>query len=76
MSENCNCPKCTAAAQVRTKDLTCDCMFFPNNLSYAMAYIPFQTLDMVYECDKGLQIGTIFPELNKPWMVPTKGCMR
>ena len=33
-------------------------------------------LDMVYECDKGLQIGTIFPELNKPWMVPTKGCMR
>ncbi|MCH5316049.1 MAG: spore coat associated protein CotJA [Eubacterium sp.] len=32
-----------------------------------MAYIPLQTNLITYEYDKGLNEGTIFPELNKPF---------
>lgn len=42
----------------------------PQNLSdmaLAMAYVPWQHFDKVYEVDKALQYGTIFPELNKPF---------
>ena len=34
----------------------------------AMAYVPWQNLNTVYEPDGGLCRGTIFPELDKPWM--------
>jgi hypothetical protein len=33
----------------------------------AMAYVPWQKLTSVYEPDKALEIGTIFPELNLPF---------
>lgn len=42
-----------------------DCDF--NNMPVAMAYVPWQYFNTVYEVDKALQHGTIFPELNKPW---------
>lgn len=34
----------------------------------AMAYIPFQQFGAVYEPEMGLRSGTIFPELNKPFL--------
>lgn len=34
----------------------------------AMAYVPMQHLHTVYEPEDGFVIGTIFPELNKPWL--------
>lgn len=34
----------------------------------AMAYVPMQHFKSVYELDEGLRAGTIFPELNKPFM--------
>lgn len=34
----------------------------------AMAYVPWQNLHTVYEPEGGLCRGTIFPELDKPWM--------
>lgn len=34
----------------------------------AMAYVPWQAFRNVYEPDKALEIGTIFPELNKPFL--------
>lgn len=34
----------------------------------AMAYVPWQSLNTVYEPEGGLCRGTIFPELDKPWM--------
>jgi hypothetical protein len=40
-------------------------------MALAMAYVPWQYFDKVYELDTALQYGTIFPELNKPWEV---GC--
>lgn len=38
----------------------------------AMAYVPWQYMNQIYE-DLGdaLEIGTLFPELNKPFM---RGC--
>ncbi len=39
-----------------------------DNLALAMAYVPMQQFKNVYELDEGLRYGTIFPELNKPFM--------
>lgn len=33
-----------------------------------MCYVPWQYMDIVYEPDDALQIGTIFPELDKPFL--------
>ncbi len=35
----------------------------------AMAYVPWQQLETVYEPEQGFSRGTIFPELDKPLMV-------
>lgn len=35
----------------------------------AMAYVPWQTLETVYEAEDGYVRGTVFPELDKPLMV-------
>ena len=34
----------------------------------AMAYVPVQHLDQVYEVDTALDRGTLFPELDKPFL--------
>ena len=34
----------------------------------AMAYVPWQHFQSIYEPDKALQVGTVFPELNKPFL--------
>ncbi len=33
-----------------------------------MAYVPVQQLNAVYDTDKALERGTLFPELDKPWL--------
>lgn len=33
-----------------------------------MAYVPWQYFYKVYEPEKALGVGTIFPELNKPFL--------
>ena len=40
----------------------------PENPVPAMAYIPFQKLDKIYSPDQGINYGTMFPVLNKPFM--------
>lgn len=37
-------------------------------LEIAMAYVPWQHFQSIYEPDKALQVGTVFPELNKPFL--------
>ena len=37
------------------------------NFAVAMGYVPWQYLTTLYEPDKALKVGTIFPELNKPF---------
>ena len=34
----------------------------------AMAYVPYQNLNTVYAPEKGFDMGTIFPELDKPFL--------
>lgn len=38
----------------------------PNEI-LAMAYVPWQHFDQVYDLQIALETGTIFPELNKPF---------
>lgn len=40
----------------------------PEDATVTMAYIPLQLELITYEADKGLENGTIFPALNKPFM--------
>lgn len=39
-----------------------------------MAYVPMQRLRTMYEPEDGFERGTIFPELDKPWL--PKGCVK
>lgn len=41
---------------------------FPQNTPVAMAYIPFQQFGQLYPLEKGYKQGTIFPELDKPFL--------
>ena len=36
-------------------------------LPIAMAYVPWQRWEELYDLDKGFMCGTIFPSLNKPF---------
>lgn len=44
------------------------------SLPLAMAYVPWQRWNQTYELDKALACGTIFPELNKPFLGKRGGC--
>ena len=48
----------------------CQCAIsvFPSEISVAMAYVPFQQWCDIYECDKALCQGTVFPVLDLPFM--------
>ena len=56
--QNCNCM--TQAAVDRD-------IFIPDT-PLAMAYVPMQIWNKTYELDKALQVGTLFPCLDKPFM--------
>lgn len=39
---------------------------FPSDTPLAMAYVPFQTFETIYDPEQALDRGTIFPELDFP----------
>ena len=41
---------------------------FPSQISLAIAYVPLQKLGAVYEDEVALQVGTLFPDLDKPFL--------
>lgn len=41
---------------------------FPQNAPLAMAYVPFQEWSDVYSDDEAFPIGTLFPDLDFPFM--------
>ena len=52
-----------------TANLFADCSAFGRtSFPYAMAYIPMQKLTNVYSEDAALARGTLFPELDKPFL--------
>lgn len=40
----------------------------PEKTVEAMAYVPFQNASRLYSPEHGIQTGTLFPELNKPFL--------
>ena len=46
---------------------------FPEDYSVAMAYVPIQTDISVYDEMKALEVGTLFPVLNKPFKLAVNG---
>ncbi|MBA4686009.1 MAG: spore coat associated protein CotJA [Candidatus Galacturonibacter soehngenii] len=42
-----------------------DCL---DDFALAVCYVPWQHWNKIYDLDKGLEVGTIFPELNKPFL--------
>lgn len=47
---------------------TANPMPFPQNTPVAMAYVPFQQIGQIYTPESGLERGTIFPDLDKPFL--------
>lgn len=45
-----------------------------NRMPVAMAYVPWQRFGRLYELDKALQTGTIFAELDKPFLGKGGAC--
>jgi len=45
-----------------------------NTFPIAMAYVPMQTFQTTFDLNHGLEVGTIFPELHKPFC--GKRCVR
>ncbi len=61
-----DCP-CQETART-TRSMDC------SDMALAMAYVPVQKLDTLYEPDAAFSEGTLFPELNKPLMVGGTVC--
>lgn len=38
------------------------------HMALAIAYVPWQQWNQTYELEKALQVGTIFPDLDKPFL--------
>lgn len=58
-------------ARGRVPQTDCGCV---NPWVVAMAYVPWQTWNQVYELQKALCTGTIFPDLDKPFCGVRGGC--
>ena len=58
----------TAPTDLSGKGCTANPTPFPQNTPVAMAYIPFQQFGQLYPFEKGLMRGTIFPDLDKPFL--------
>ncbi len=41
---------------------------YSENMTIAMAYVPWQRFKMYENLEDAYQVGTIFPELNKPFL--------
>ena len=56
-----------------TDNDSCECGFdkpesmFPDNAVLAQSYVPIQQMDKTYIPSVGLKMGTIFPELVRPY---------
>ncbi len=45
----------------------------PEDPALAMAYVPFQIADNFYSAEQGMSVGTMFPELDKPFEAASWG---
>lgn len=77
-TERCSCPKCRAErerAAVSAGESREACAV--PELLPVMVFIPVQRWDTVYDCDRALDRGTLFPALDKPFFGKGGcGCVR
>ena len=66
----CNFCRNTKDVQNNTQSL------FPANISLAMSYVPYQAWQNVYDVDTAFSSGTLFADLDKPFMGYGKGQKR
>ena len=59
---------CPSTGDCRNKGKDPCWVFTAQPISYAMAYVPYQCWGKVYEPGVGFERGTIFPELDKPFI--------
>ena len=45
-----------------------------NEYMPTMAYVPWQFFETAYETERALEVGTIFPELYKPFLAGGRCC--
>ena len=64
---------CNMQSMQRPKPGSCskDPLF---GLSLAIAYVPWQQWNQTYPLDKAMQAGTIFPELDNPFLGKRGAC--
>lgn len=56
-----------AAMQNMNRDLTMPEDTFPSHISLAMAYVPYQPFNNLYEPEAGFERGTLFKGLDLPF---------
>lgn len=59
--------KASAAAEEPKPEIT-DPGAFPAETPIAMAYVPMQRFVKLYEPERGFDVGTLYEELNKPFL--------
>lgn len=59
-----------------TAAMTGDRDIFPAQISLAMAYVPMQRFENLYDDEKGFMTGTIFAALDKPFIGGKNGGRR
>lgn len=52
-----------------TKSMMCNAKIHCMPMKLAHAYVPFQCIDCIFPPMQGLDAGTIFPELHRPYGV-------
>ncbi len=71
----CSCqPESMMDRRDRFPDKPCYHMDPLGNMPLAMAYVPWQKWQNLYDSDKGFHCGTIFQELHKPFEHAGGGC--
>ena len=63
--------ECRTQTMQPRRERECDSL---RSFSLAMAYVPWQHWETTCDLEKALRIGTIFPELNKPFLGRRGGC--
>ncbi len=63
------CGFCRQRNEVQTNETS----LFPQNISLAMSYVPYQQWQNIYDTDDAFAAGTLFADLDKPFLGYGKG---
>ena len=67
-------PNTSACPLEKSSSCGCETPIHWHDMPIAMAYVPKQKYDKIFDLEKSLKVGTIFPELCKPFCGKGGGC--